>query len=122
MNTGTDLKPEKLEFELQEITAAVWAVAHKCQEDSMALVALLRRLEKLHREIRDGMLQASLPESRQALYALLKDIETEGGWPYIERMKLQSFLVHLQAEAVEETHDGALTADGKSQTEEVETH
>jgi hypothetical protein len=36
--------------------------------------------------------QVSLPDNRQALYALLKDIEEEGGWPYIDRMRLRSLL------------------------------
>lgn len=105
MNTGINLEPGNLEFELQGIATAVRSLAQSYQGDSLALVALLRRLEELHREIRDGIFQASLPDNRQALYALLKDIESEGGWPYIERMKLQSFLVNLAAEAEEETDD-----------------
>jgi hypothetical protein len=59
-------------------------------------LALLRTLESLHQEIRESVFQASLPDSRQALYALLKDMEATGGWPYIHRMKLQSFLEKLQ--------------------------
>jgi hypothetical protein len=51
------------------------------------------------------MFQVSLPDNRQALYALLKDIESQGGWPYIERMKLQSLLANLQAENAGETGD-----------------
>jgi len=105
MNGGISLEPGKLEFELQDITTAVCALAKRCQGDSLALVALLRHLEELHREIRDGMFQVSLPDNRQALYALLKDIETQGGWPYIERMKLQSLLANLQAENAGETGD-----------------
>jgi len=105
MNGGISLEPGKLEFELQDITTAVRALAQRCQGDSLALVALLRHLEELHREIRDGMFQVSLPDNRQALYALLKDIETQGGWPYIERMKLQSLLANLQAENAGETGD-----------------
>lgn len=106
MNGGISLEPGKLEFELQNITTAARALAQRCQGDSLALVALLRHLEELHREIRDGMFQASLPDNRQALYALLKDIESQGGWPYIERMKLQSLLVNLQVENAAETGDG----------------
>lgn len=83
---------------LQAIATDIRALAQSCQEDSLALLALLRCLEELHREFRDGLFQASLPDNRQALYKLLKDIETEGGWPYIERMKLQSFLANLPAE------------------------
>lgn len=104
---------EKFQFELEGIATTVLSLAQSCQGDSLALLALLRKLEALHREIRDGMFQESLPTSRHALYALLRDIETEGGWPYIERMKLQSILADWQLDSVEETGDGAST-DGVS--------
>ena len=101
------LQPGQLEFELQSIATAVRALAGSYQQDSQALLALLRQLEQLHREIRDGMFQASLPDNRQDLYALLKDIESEGGWPYIERMKLQSFLAYLHSQMEAEDGDRA---------------
>jgi hypothetical protein len=62
------------------------------------LLALLRTLERLHQEIRDSFFQDALPDNRQALYNLLRDIETSGGWPYIHRMKLQSLLKQLSTE------------------------
>lgn len=80
---------------LQKITNVVHDVTISCEGDATALLKLLRQLEQLHREIRDGTFQESLPNNRQQLYALLKDIESEGGWPYIERMRLQSFLRNL---------------------------
>ena len=92
------MQPVQLESKLQSIATAVRALAGSCQGDSQALLALLRQLEQLHREIRDGMFQASLPSNRQALHAILKDIESEGGWPYIERMRLHSFLANLNSE------------------------
>ncbi len=98
MNRGIGFESGQLSTKLQAIATAIRALAQSCQEDSLALLALLRCLEELHRELRDGLFQASLPDNRQALYKLLKDIETEGGWPYIERMKLQSFLANLPAE------------------------
>jgi hypothetical protein len=107
MKSGTNFESGQWQSKLEAIATAVRALAQSCQGDSLALVALLRRLEELHREIRDGFFQASLPNNRQALYTLLKDIEAEGGWPYIERMKLQSFLANLAAEAVQ--HTGALS-------------
>jgi hypothetical protein len=97
----------QLELKLQSIATAVRALAGSYQQDSQALLALLRQLEQLHREIRDGMFQASLPDNRQDLYALLKDIESEGGWPYIERMKLQSFLAYLHSQMEAEDGDRA---------------
>ena len=107
MKSGTDFTSGQWQSELEAIATAVRALAGSCQGDSLALVTVLRRLEELHREIRDGIFQASLPNNRQALYALLKDIEAEGGWPYIERMKLGSFLANLQAEVALNTSDGA---------------
>ncbi len=102
MKSGTGFESGQLEYELQAIGTAVRALAEGSQGDSLALLALLRRLEELHRELRDGIFQASLPDNRQALYKLLKDIEAKGGWPYIERMKLQSFLANLPADAAGE--------------------
>jgi hypothetical protein len=91
--------------QLQKIATAVHDVANECQKDPIALLNLLRQLEYLHREIRDGVFQESLPENRQQLYSLLKDIESEGGWPYIERMRLRAFLAKLLQEVVEENDD-----------------
>ena len=68
-------------------------------DDSEALLALLRLLEKLHREIRDDFFLKTLPTNRQALYALLRDIEQNGGWPYIPRFKLKKFLQEAEKNA-----------------------
>jgi len=91
--------------QLEKIATAVNDVARDCQGDPLALLNLLRQLESLHRAIRDGAFQESLPDNRQQLYALLKDIESEGGWPYIERMRLHSFLTNLIQEVSEENAD-----------------
>ncbi len=87
MNKSTEIGSK-----LEAIATDIQALAQSCQGDSLALLALLRRLEALHREIREGVFQESLPNSRHGFHTLLKDIESEGGWPYIERMKLQSLL------------------------------
>ncbi len=102
MKSGTDFDLDQSSYELQDITKAVRSLAQSCQGDSLALLAVLRQLEELHREIREELFQSSLPNTRQALYSLLKDIEAKGGWPYIERMRLQSLLVNLLAEATNE--------------------
>ncbi|MGL4620345.1 hypothetical protein [Chroococcidiopsis sp.] len=86
------------ESELQQIAIIVLSLADKWRGDNLALLALLRQLEQLHREIRDGLFQESLPDNRQALYALLKDVETTGGWPYIERLRIQQLLANWQLE------------------------
>ena len=105
MNQGIKIDSEGFRIRLQQIVNAVDEAVEDCQGDAIALLALLRKLEYLHREIRDNTFQSSLPNNRQALYALLKDIETEGGWPYIERMKLQKFLSNLITENGSENID-----------------
>jgi hypothetical protein len=99
--TTAELVKTKLESDLEEIAASIWTVARQQQGKSIEILAILRLLERLHQEIRDSFFQDSLPDNRQALYALLRDIEQSGGWPYIHRMKLQAFLVHCLAESPE---------------------
>jgi hypothetical protein len=91
---------EQLPSKLEAIATLVASTAQQHQGQSLELLALLRLLEALHQEIRDGLFQRSLPDNRQALYALLRDIESEGGWPYIHRMKLQEFLADWFPEQV----------------------
>lgn len=91
------LSQDNQQAELQAIVGAVRTLAANCQGNNIALLAVLRQLEELHREIRDGIFQASLPDNRQALYALLRDIESQGGWPYIERMRLQALFANWEA-------------------------
>jgi len=99
--TTAELIKTQLESDLEEIAASIWTVARQQQGQSIAILAILRLLERLHQEIRDSFFQDSLPDNRQALYALLRDIEQSGGWPYIHRMKLQAFLVHFLTELPE---------------------
>jgi hypothetical protein len=96
------LQSPPLTPELAEISHAISTLAQQAEGNSLALLALLRLLEGLHREICEGLFQESLPNNRQALYALLRDIEAEGGWPYIYRLKLQSFLTNLEAEIAQD--------------------
>jgi hypothetical protein len=78
--------------------ASLEALAVELQEQPEALLALLRRLEQLHRQIQDGPFRASLPEDRNRLFALLEEMERSGGWPYIPRLQLRTFLGLLQRE------------------------
>ena len=96
MDNGKDLESGKLQSQLQLLTEALRTLAESCQGDSLLLLALLRTLEASHQEIRDGLFQASFPDNRQALYKLLRNIEANGGWPYIQRMKLRSLLGYTQ--------------------------
>jgi hypothetical protein len=81
-----------LESELKTIVERVDTVAQKCGDDSDRLLALLRTLEGLHRRICAEQFEPSLPNTRKDLYALLRDMEEQGGWPYIKRGKLQTFI------------------------------
>ena len=111
MNHDQNCASGDLSYQLQAISGAVKDVAQNCEGDVIALLGLLRHLEKLHKEIRDGIFQENLPDNRQRLYSLLRDIESEGGWPYIARMRIQALLVNLSEEVSNEdalpnyTHD-----------------
>ncbi|MFM7363199.1 MAG: hypothetical protein ACKO11_01590 [Cuspidothrix sp.] len=111
MNHNQNWVSRDLSRRLQAISDGVKDIAQDCEGDVIALLALLRHLEQLHREIRDGVFQQNLPTNRQRLYSLLRDIESEGGWPYIARMRIQALLVNLSEEVSNEdalphyTHD-----------------
>ena len=94
VKTEQSFNPENSSFSdcLQEIVLMVNQASEQCHNDPQALLNLLRTLETLHREIRSNLFEPSLPNTRNDLYALLREIDETGGWPYIERMKLQAFL------------------------------
>ncbi|MEH2373305.1 hypothetical protein [Nostoc sp.] len=111
MNNNKNVESGELSCKEQAIATVVYDAVQGCEGDTVALLALLRQLEQLHREIRDGVFQESLPVNRRQLYSLLKDIESKGGWPYIERMRLQRFLANLSQEAPEENSHEVLESD-----------
>jgi len=78
--------------------AQLEALARELEGQPEGLLALLRRLEQLHRTIQDGPFRASLPEDRNHLFDLLAEMERSGGWPYIPRLQLRTFLDLLQRE------------------------
>ncbi|NJO41902.1 MAG: hypothetical protein HC769_04640 [Cyanobacteria bacterium CRU_2_1] len=96
----------ELKVSLDTIAALVRTTAHQYKGQSLEILAVLRLLEAIHQEIRDGLFQDSLPDNRQALYSLLRDIELGGGWPYIHRMRLQAFLANLRLESSEVDQSG----------------
>lgn len=106
MNSSTNLHElgaKSLPSEIEAISTMVRETAERSHGDGIALLALLRTLEELHRHVCEYHFQAALPNNRQALYALLRDIESQGGWPYIPRMKLQSLLEsHREENSLEE--------------------
>ncbi|NJM98119.1 MAG: hypothetical protein HC800_14055 [Phormidesmis sp. RL_2_1] len=69
----------------------------QCREGNcLALLQLLRLLDEIHYDIRDTLFRDALPDNRQRLYRLLRDIEQQGGWPHIKRMQLLALLEHLE--------------------------
>ncbi len=94
------VKKDNLIPQLQKIIHDIKVVADENRDDALQLLALLRQLEQIHRQIRTEMFETSLPETRNDLYQFVKDIEDKGGWPYIERMKLEQLLKNLELEDV----------------------
>jgi hypothetical protein len=84
--------------DLDDIKTLINAHAQTSADNTLELLQLLRLLESLHRSIRDELFIKALPTNRQALYLLLREIEAEGGWPYIPRMRLKAFMAYLYAE------------------------
>jgi hypothetical protein len=89
---------------VQKAVQDIWQIAQTNQDNSLALLAILRSLEALHHQIRDGLFQEALPTNRQSLYKLLRDIEANGGWPYIHRMRLTELIEQLE-EAPEDSSE-----------------
>lgn len=79
--------------------ARLESLAAGLEGDPEALLDLLRRLESLHRTIQDGPFRSSLPGDRNRLYRLLECMEDKGGWPYIPRLQLRTFMDLLVQEA-----------------------
>lgn len=88
--------------QLQTIFEDIKLIADESSDDALQLLALLRQLEQIHRHIRIEMFETSLPKTRNDLYQFVRDIEEKGGWPYIERMKLEQLLKNLELETKQE--------------------
>ena len=95
-----------VEAEIAPFLEGLAQVAASHEGDPLALLGLLRQLEALHRTIQDGSFRSSLPSERSSLFRLLQDMEQSGGWPYIPRLQLRTFLDLLQAEPPETPGDG----------------
>jgi len=102
-DTLSAIATDSLPTDLAELAQIVQTAAKRREGDCLALLALLRLLNELHYDIRETLFRESLPTNRQRLYRLIKDIEQEGGWPYIRRMKLVALLACL--EEIEETEE-----------------
>lgn len=99
------MEPDRRELSLsdrcQDITQRVEAAVESCEQDTSSLLSLLRVIEQLHRRVFNEHFVPSLPNSRQALYALLREMEAEGGWPYIPKMRIYELINYLNAQAAE---------------------
>ncbi|MGC6482052.1 MAG: hypothetical protein ACON4T_00570 [Synechococcus sp.] len=80
---------------LEELLAELTCLANDLRGNPEALLMLLRSLEALHRNIQDDAFRCSLPENRQHLFTLLQTMERSGGWPYIPRLQLKTFIAML---------------------------
>lgn len=86
-------------LELSAMTEHLRSLAKKYEGDPQKLLGILRTLEQLHNEICENLFQPALPNTRHGLFDLLQDIEANGGWPYIYRIRLGDLCRNLiQAE------------------------
>ena len=72
-------------------------LAQELNGNPEALLDLLRQIEQLHRTVQDGAFRGSLPADRSQLFSLLQNMERSGGWPYIPRLQLRTFMDLLQS-------------------------
>ena len=98
--------PSAVEAEVGPFIEGLARLASTHEGDPLALLTLLRQLEQLHRTIQDGAFRSSLPSERSTLFRLLQDMEQSGGWPYIPRLQLRTFLDLFQADSLQGYSDG----------------
>ena len=84
--------PNTMDQRLEPLVSALRDLAEVNQDNPEGLLLLLRELESLHREIQNGPFRSSLPENRHKLFTLLQTMEKSGGWPYIPRLQLRTFI------------------------------
>jgi hypothetical protein len=89
------MSADSLQNDLDAIAETIHNLVKQAEGDSTEILQILRFLEALHRKICDESFLATLPNRRRTLYNLLREIEAEGGWPYIPRMQLKTLLHHL---------------------------
>ena len=95
MTQDPDINSINSDRPLEQTAKDIYVLAEKHRDDSLFLLSLLRDLEQIHRQVRVQYFQAALPETRNDLYRFVKDIEEQGGWPYIERMRLKDLLQNM---------------------------
>ena len=83
---------QQLHDRLAPLLQELRALADQEQNSPDNLLLLLRELEAVHRDVQEGPFRQSLPENRQKLFSLLQTMEKSGGWPYIPRLQLRTFI------------------------------
>ncbi len=95
----------QLQSDFSSINSLIQEIVDQSQGDVIAHLKLLRFLERVHRDIRELHFQPALPADRHGLHNLLKEMESEGGWPYIPKMSLRELISQevrtLQDESLE---------------------
>jgi hypothetical protein len=86
------------------LLTALEQLAARLEGEPEALLELLRNLEQTHRTIQDGPFRNSLPADRNDLFRLLSEMEKSGGWPYIPRLQLRTFMDLLQLDRPADDH------------------
>ena len=89
---------------LDQVLTELRSLGLELQGQPEALLALLRQLEELHRNLQDGAFRSSLPADRGELFNLLRSMEQSGGWPYIPRLQLRTFMDLLQRDRPDHEH------------------
>lgn len=104
-DSHTDFGSPRQVPQLESFVEEIRTLAKTAEGNSLDLLMILRTLEQLHQEIREQLFLASLPENRQQLYHLLREIESQGGWPYIPRSSLKVLMQKLQLSAPEQKNN-----------------
>lgn len=105
MDNPTEFDSQARSNQLEFLAEKVLTLAKTAEGKPLEILAVLRILEQLHQDIRESLFQQSLPDNRQKLYHLLREIESQGGWPYIPRSSLKSVIENLQPEFPDRTEE-----------------
>jgi hypothetical protein len=81
---------------VEAISAKIKLLALQCKDRPLEILRILRVLEQLHSDICSEIFQPALPNSRHALFDLLKEIEAEGGWPHIYHRNLNQLFEQVE--------------------------
>ena len=98
----TTQSEDAIKGRIAPLIAELREVANELRQ-AETLLALLREIETIHSDIQESPFRQSLPEDRQDLYTLLQTMEKSGGWPYIPRLQLRTFIDLLGQDGVEIT-------------------